>query len=845
MQQNPFGSPGLKAGALKDFGKSMTSEVIVVPEGEVVEVEEKRTYFSTKAEMHTVFILCGPPHCGKSTLAAKMVKEITAQGCGVVVLSSDMNRDILVGAFSEDSHITPAMQEVSGQAFKMLMTDLEAHTSYPVNTPFVIVDTTGLDETFRARVHDIAENNGYKTHLIIFDFPHSEYFKHLPSDPIVERRYRDVIASGIKRLKTGVMPTVRKKDFDEITKVKSRVWEAEIRINQSRIGTVLEVSGEDRVIVIGDVHEHTKALKDIILLTEETYKSGVNKFVLLGDYLDKGGDTKGVIDFVWTLINARSARMIKANHENYVVKRILGEIEPNLELEANSFQSLDFLLKPENKEYADKVVEIWSKSTPFLKINRKYAHTVYVTHAPCANVHIGKYSDTAMLNQRNLRRFMKEDAREHYDFIFSEAVGNHPIHVFGHVAHCASKLNYKNKWFLDTGAVYGGKLSAMVVDAVSEQILQVQCDKLFEYEEKSLRTDAVTPVVEAKEFDIHDYDLSDDDMKFLRRLERFPIQYVSGTMAPAPSTANEIESLEAGLNYFKNKGITQVVLEPKYMGSRCQVYLFRNEPEKSFAVSRNGYTIKKEGIQKVLSDAYDKFSKLDFWEESLILDGELMPWHYLGEQLISKDFIPYGNSIMEELLDLDSDEELAKLSLKPKLKIEERLDHINVFFQQLDLYGSDGVPTFKPFQILSVDGEEKVTQLDQSDSFKAVSDDEFLLLDFSDTDYLVKAQEFFSRKTTQEMMEGIVIKPNHFTPGVAPYMKVRNESYLFLIYGSDYKLRYKALSEKKRINSKLATSIREHDLAVELLKDDGSRRTEILVKMVSELRKEKSLDPRL
>jgi len=57
----------------------------------------------------------------------------------------------------------------------------------------------------------------------------------------------------------------------------------------------------------------------------------------------------------------------------------------------------------------------------------------------------------------------------------------------------------------------------------------------------------------------------------------------------------ELESLRKGLEYYSNvmdhhKSDKKICLQPKYMGSRINVYLFR-EVDKCFSVSRNGYLI--------------------------------------------------------------------------------------------------------------------------------------------------------------------------------------------------------------------------------------------------------------
>lgn len=810
------------------------------------------------AQPHTIFILAGPSRCGKTTFAWNLLAELQKEYSKlsnlphpqnvVAKLSSDDYRKILVG--KEDySYCNTEMQEMSDQAFQLLFAELKAYTSFPANIPFVIIDTTGLDAKFRSDVINIAENANYNVQIILFDLPHSEYYDALPAGQ--EHRYRATIAAQAKRFKTEVMPTIRSKDFSAVYRLRHRInqspnVEGGFVVSVDSCGLVkvpeYELFGDDTYVIIGDLHEQNKALLDLTKIVDSTYTHDNVRYVFIGDYLDKGGFTKEMIDSVWTMMNSRGALMIRANHENYVVKRILGELDPNVDLEEKSFTSLSFLLKPENKEYADKVVEIWKRSIPYLKLSRKDAPTVYVTHAPCKNGVLGKISEYAQREQRNLRRYMADDARPHYEFLFKEARGNHPMHLMGHVAHCAPKLAFKNKFMIDTGAVYGGKLSAMIITKDQDRLVQVDCEKLFEYEEKSLRTDAVTPIKVKQEFSLDQYKLSEDDQRTLRRLENSRVQYVSGTMAPARSTATELESLAEALKYFKDNGVEEVVLEPKYMGSRGQIYLYRDAPEKSFAVSRNGYVITRDGIQKLLSDTFDKFVGMGFWKHELVLDAELMPWSLLGKDLILRDFVEYGGVILNELTDLDHDEELAKLNLHKELKLDERQEYLNVFFQQLELYGTESDPHSKPFDILKVD-DEVVEKTSNDAKFSIASEDESVVVNTADG--LEKAQSFFDKKTTLEGMEGIVVKPRMTTQGVAPYMKVRNENYLTLVYGFDFRLRYKKLCEQKKTNGKLRTSIREHELAMELLKDTGQRRTELLVKMIAELDKEKSFDPRL
>ena len=70
------------------------------------------------------------------------------------------------------------------------------------------------------------------------------------------------------------------------------------------------------------------------------------------------------------------------------------------------------------------------------------------------------------------------------------------------------------------------------------------------------------------------------------------INAFSPTISPAPKSVerNEIESLYEGILWFVLNGVKEIVIEKKYMGSYCDIYLHRRL-EDTYLVSRNGYKI--------------------------------------------------------------------------------------------------------------------------------------------------------------------------------------------------------------------------------------------------------------
>ncbi len=71
--------------------------------------------------------------------------------------------------------------------------------------------------------------------------------------------------------------------------------------------------------VVPDIHGHLKTLKylieDRIALTKD------DEIYFLGDYIDRGPDSRGVLDYMMSLQEAGyNARFIRGNHEDYCIK---------------------------------------------------------------------------------------------------------------------------------------------------------------------------------------------------------------------------------------------------------------------------------------------------------------------------------------------------------------------------------------------------------------------------------------------------------------------------------------------------------------------------------------------
>ena len=641
------------------------------------------------------------------------------------------------------------------------------------------------------------------------------------------------------------------------------------------------------------------------------------RIILVGDLIDKGYGVREVIEFIYN--NLEWFYMVKGNHENFVYKYLRNEVEkdkmPPQEIIDVYFDSIK--LFESDDELKDKFFKAFESMKPFLK------HPDFiVTHAPCDQKYLGKLGTVSERNQRTVVYPKEVDfsspqeytivVSDFFKFFRNQASRSFPFHVFGHVSTKGIAKLY-NKVNIDTGAVSGGQLTSISINRSgrhfinhvstvdNEQIKKKELRYFFELPPSKISIDSL----EGRE-----------KGRILTAAEN-GVNFISGTVCPADRkivlddnnnmvvSESELESLEQGINYFKKKGVTMIVAQPKYMGSRANIYLFK-DPEKNYTTTRGGFVIKPSQID--LTEAYKPLYDLPYIKEAfgkdtkmLILDAELLPWSAIGKGLIESSFVTVDKAIRSEIeflrktgfeealldvyngsyKDLDfekishktSREELIKLigsnsektfrCIKDHMREFTSLDELDellkVYSRQIELYGSDGQVHFKVFSILKEvfedDSEKLFFNESNADIYSGVNTDTCLVVDLDNEEDVKKLYDFYNKTTIVEEMEGIMLKPLQvYIKGVAPSIKVRNPRYLTIVYGPDYqsKTKLEKLISRKKIKRKLEMSVKEWEIGKRILEipyNQISKENEHFIQaygeMVVEERGEKELDPRL
>jgi diadenosine tetraphosphatase ApaH/serine/threonine PP2A family protein phosphatase len=201
---------------------------------------------------------------------------------------------------------------------------------------------------------------------------------------------------------------------------------------------------DQKIFIVGDIHGCLDMLKR--LMDQIEWRPDIDRLVFLGDYIDRGDDPKGVVDFILELL--KSSTLIECligNHEamflDYLARRDRGLFLINGGWTTVASYHMDGdirdndLLSPEHRAFYGSlkmVVELEDH---------------YIVHAGFRpGVEIGKQSRTDMLWIR--------DPFIHSDFDFGKRV------IFGHTPF-QEPLVMKNKIGLDTGAVFDNRLTCL------------------------------------------------------------------------------------------------------------------------------------------------------------------------------------------------------------------------------------------------------------------------------------------------------------------------------------------------------------------------------------------------
>jgi len=213
---------------------------------------------------------------------------------------------------------------------------------------------------------------------------------------------------------------------------------------------------EEKIFIVGDIHGCLDPLER--LMEKIDYEPERHRLIFLGDYIDRGPNPKGVVDYILDLRGrAVSVDCLKGNHESLLLEflegadRMLYFINGG-ETTIESYESAR--AAPEDPLIPSEHLEFYKSLEPHLELNDYYV------------VHAG-FRPGVPINHQTLEDMLW--IRE--SFIFSDFDFGKRV-VFGHTPF-HEPLVMENKIGLDTGAVYGNKLSCLELPDFRFQSVEV------------------------------------------------------------------------------------------------------------------------------------------------------------------------------------------------------------------------------------------------------------------------------------------------------------------------------------------------------------------------------------
>ncbi|MGB3373166.1 MAG: polynucleotide kinase-phosphatase [Rhodococcus sp. (in: high G+C Gram-positive bacteria)] len=571
--------------------------------------------------------------------------------------------------------------------------------------------------------------------------------------------------------------------------------------------------------------------------------------VFLGDFVDRGPDSVGVLRLVMGMVGSGEALAVPGNHEHKLVQALRGR---KVNVSHGLAETLAQLAE-QTDEFRREVLEFCDELVAHLVLD---SGRLVVAHAGL----IEKYHNRASGRVRSFALY--GDTTGETDefglpvrYPWAQDYRGSAMVLYGHTpVPEAEWLN--NTMCLDTGCVFGGKLTAMryperdIVSVPAEKQWYAPAKPLNQYvrEENSLDlSDVLGPTGVETSLRGRVSIRAENAAGALEVMSRFAVapewlRYLPPTMAPCPSSTREgyLEYPTEAFDAYRRVGVTEVICEEKHMGSRVVLVLHRGGD--GIAYTRTGRQVFDDDLTRELVAAADEgFATAGLWEELdarwVIVDCELMPWSAKAEGLIRSQYASVGAAARA---DLEAEHSVLARAAARGLSVADRQERnsrrrsgIAKFTDAYRRYvwptaGLDGV-SLAPFQILATDTGVHVDRphlwhLGVADRLVETRPDVFtatrrIVVDLASEDSVAAGARWWE-DLTADGGEGMVVKPaaNRPTGKVQPGIKVRGRDYLRLIYGPDYTepdaltaLRDRNLAHKQSMAS------REYALGIEAL----------------------------
>jgi protein phosphatase len=219
-----------------------------------------------------------------------------------------------------------------------------------------------------------------------------------------------------------------------------------------------------KIDIIGDIHGCLAEFQALTEKLEYNWSTGIpihpNERVLgfVGDLTDRGPESLKTVDLIFQLVKEKKAYYTPGNHCNKLYRYFLGnkvQIAHGLETTDAEYKALD---KKKQRQVREKFVELYETAPLYLTLDHK---KLIIAHAGIKKEYIGRsdskvktmvlYGDITGEKHPDGSPVRRDWAKEYH--------GDACI-VYGHTPVKEARI-MNHTYNIDTGAVFGGKLTAL------------------------------------------------------------------------------------------------------------------------------------------------------------------------------------------------------------------------------------------------------------------------------------------------------------------------------------------------------------------------------------------------
>ncbi|MFB6615857.1 polynucleotide kinase-phosphatase [Streptomyces sp. NPDC056367] len=616
----------------------------------------------------SLVVLIGATGSGKSTFARKHFKPTE-------VISSDYCR----GLVSDDEND----QSASRDAFDVLHFIAGKRLAAGRLT---VVDATSVQADARRSLVQLAREHDVLPIAIVLDMPEQVCAERNAARPdraglpraVIQRHRRDLRRSlrGLERegfRKVHVLRSVEEAESAEV-------------VLEKRFNDLTHLTGP--FDIVGDIHGCSSELET--LLAKLGYEDGVHPegrtAVFVGDLVDRGPDSPGVLRRVMGMVKSGNALCVPGNHENKLGRYLKGSKVQRTHGLAETIEQLE----QEPEEFVREVREFIRGLVSHYVLD---GGRLVVCHAGLPEKYHGRTSGRVRSHA-----LYGETTGETDEFglpvryPWAEDYRGKAVVVYGHTP-VPNTAWINNTICLDTGAVFGGKMTALRWP--ERELVDVPAEKVWYEPVRPLAAEAPGGAASDSSRGVRPLDLADvqgrrvvetrhlgnvnvreeNAAAALEVMSRFAVDprlvpYLPPTMAPTETSREEgyLEHPAEAFAQYRKDGIAQVVCEEKHMGSRATVLVCKDADaaRERFGVggtshaegcgggptgsvyTRTGRPFFKdpEVTEEVLTRLRSAVTDAGLWEELgtdwLLIDGELLPWSLKSTGLLRNQYAAVG-----------------------------------------------------------------------------------------------------------------------------------------------------------------------------------------------------------